>query len=161
MFAMAARSTWKYSFIMAIVITAGLVGIFATGSSASAKGPSEHASCMGQEAAAISPPGSSEEVPGGMPEFMQFIRGLPGSPGSTISFIAHLHEGSHEACDAASRDRTCARCPAKPGTKRAITSHIEDHAALSAAAGIMPPTFPARSTRAQALSRSGRHRTDQ
>ena len=56
---------------------------------------------MGIEALAIPPPGSSAEVNGGMLEFMAFVRSLPGSPGSTISFIANLHEGSHEACDAA------------------------------------------------------------
>jgi len=69
--------------------------------SVSAAGPGEHASCMGHEAAAISPPGTSDEVPGGMPEFNAFIRSLPGSPGATMSFIAKLHEGSHEACDEA------------------------------------------------------------
>jgi hypothetical protein len=56
---------------------------------------------MGQEAAAISPPGSSEEVSGGMKEFMQFIRGQAGAPGESIRFIASLHEGSHDACDVA------------------------------------------------------------
>lgn len=91
----------KCGWLLGIVLAAALLAAFAAAQPASAKGPSEHASCMGHEAAAISPPGSSDEVPGGMPEFMQFIHGLPGSPGSTISFIAGLQEGSHEACDAA------------------------------------------------------------
>jgi len=78
-----------------------LVAAVAAGKAASAKEPNRHASCIGQEASGISPPGSSEEMSGGMPEFMQFIKSLPGTPGGTISFIANLHEGSHGACDAA------------------------------------------------------------
>ena len=101
MVSVVATKTWKYAFILAIVVAVAALAIAGSGGRASAKGPSAQASCMGIEAAAISPPGSSDEVPGGMPEFMQFIRGLPGSPGSSISFIAGLHEGSHEACDEA------------------------------------------------------------
>jgi hypothetical protein len=96
-----ARNTWRYALILAIVVAAGVLAMFATGGPASAKEPNTHASCMGQEAASISPPGSSGEVPGGMPELMQFFRSLPGSPGSTVKFVASLHEGSHEDCDAA------------------------------------------------------------
>jgi hypothetical protein len=92
---------WRISVIPAFVLVALLVALVVAGGQTSANGPSEHASCMAIEAEAISPPGSSDEAPGGMPEFMQFVRGLPGSPGSSISFIAGLHEGSHEDCDAA------------------------------------------------------------
>jgi hypothetical protein len=61
-----------------------------------------HASCMGLEASNISPPGSSDEVPGGMPEFNAFIRAnFPGPKGAVNRQIAKLHAGSHEACDAA------------------------------------------------------------
>ncbi len=96
--------TWsipKYGWLLAFVLAIALLAMFAGGKPVLAKGPAAPASCMGQEAAAISPPGSSDEVPRGMPEFMQFVRGLPGSPGSSISFIAGLHAGSHDACDAA------------------------------------------------------------
>jgi len=66
---------------------------------ANAAGP---ASCLGHEASNISPPGSSEEVPGGMPALMGFIReAVPGPPGAFVSHAAKLHEGSHEACDEA------------------------------------------------------------
>jgi hypothetical protein len=61
------------------------------------------ASCIGHEASAISPPGSSEEIPAGMPGLKAFIEqtfpGLP--PGAIFKFIGSLHEGSHEACDEA------------------------------------------------------------
>jgi hypothetical protein len=61
------------------------------------------ASCVGHEASNISPPGSSEEFPGGMPELQTFIReNFPGTPpGAISSSVAKLHEGSHEACDEA------------------------------------------------------------
>jgi len=91
----------RYTCILAIVVAAGVLAMYATGEQASAKEPNGNASCAGQEAASISPPGSSEEVPGGMPELTEFLRGLEGSPGSTVSFIARLREGSHEACDEA------------------------------------------------------------
>jgi hypothetical protein len=56
---------------------------------------------MGRETAAISPSGSSEEVPGGTKEFMEVIRRGSGAPGESIRFNARLHEGSHDACDVA------------------------------------------------------------
>jgi hypothetical protein len=60
------------------------------------------ASCMGIEASSLSPPGSSSEVPGGLPEFRRFIKqNLPGPPGAASRTFAHLHAGSHEACDEA------------------------------------------------------------
>jgi hypothetical protein len=67
---------------------------------ADAGGP---ASCLGHEASAISPPGSSDEVPGGMPQLKAVISAeVPGVPvGLVYQSIAHLHEGSHEACDEA------------------------------------------------------------
>ena len=62
------------------------------------------ASCMGIEAAALSPPGSSAEAPGGVKDIKAFLEqvapGVP--PGQAFySFAASLHEGSHEACDEA------------------------------------------------------------
>ena len=64
-----------------------------------AKGPNTHSSCMGQEAAGISPPGSSDEVPSGMPGLISFIKVSSPAPGAIVSYIASLHEGSHDACD--------------------------------------------------------------
>lgn len=64
-----------------------------------------HASCLGIEASSISPPGSTDEFPGGMPEAIAFVRGLAVqsgmSPGAILSSVAHLHAGSHQACDEA------------------------------------------------------------
>jgi hypothetical protein len=62
------------------------------------------ASCMGIEAAALSPPGSSSEVPGGLPGLKAFVDEVaPGVPPGVAFFSAasRLHEGSHEACDEA------------------------------------------------------------
>lgn len=61
------------------------------------------ASCVGHEASGVSPPGSSAELPGGMPQLHEFIEAtFPGTPpGAVVSAVAKLHEGSHEACDEA------------------------------------------------------------
>ena len=90
-------------------LTVGLVtcGVLAFGvplQAAQADPATPHASCMGIEAAALSPPGSSDEAPGGMPDIKAFLDeeapGVP--PGQAFySIAAHLHEGSHEACDEA------------------------------------------------------------
>ena len=60
---------------------------------------------MGIERSAISPPGSSDEVPGGSPAFNAQVKEIAGafgaSPGAIFSFVAHLREGSHDACNAA------------------------------------------------------------
>jgi hypothetical protein len=60
-------------------------------------------SCMGQEASAISPPGSSDEIPTGLRGLKDFVDAtFPGvPPGAIFSAIAKLHEPSHEACDEA------------------------------------------------------------
>jgi hypothetical protein len=60
-----------------------------------------HASCIGHEAAGISPAGSTDEFPGGMPEVVASLRDTFGVVGPIVSFVAKLHEGSHEACDEA------------------------------------------------------------
>lgn len=61
------------------------------------------ASCMGHEASSISPPGSSDEFPAGVPQLKAFIdEAFPDvAPGRIFSVIAKLHAGSHEACDEA------------------------------------------------------------
>ncbi len=92
------RAGWLVAVILAVGLLAGLAS---AGRPAFATRPGEHASCMGHEAAGVSPPGSSEEALGGMPELKAFIDTLPGPPGASFSFIAKLHEGSHEACDEA------------------------------------------------------------
>ena len=80
-----------------------LIGLtFGTGGTAAAEAGGQ-ASCIGHEASGISPPGSSDELPGGMPQLVAFIRdAFPGTPpGAVVHSVAHLHEGSHEACDEA------------------------------------------------------------
>jgi hypothetical protein len=58
-------------------------------------------SCMGQEASSLSPPGSSDEAPGGMKDFAAFAKENLSPPGTLFTTFAHLHEGSHAACDEA------------------------------------------------------------
>jgi hypothetical protein len=60
-----------------------------------------NASCVGLEASSLSPPGSSDEAPGGMPELIGFLKSEFGKAGPVVSVVATLHEGSHEACDEA------------------------------------------------------------
>ncbi len=73
--------------VLAAVLTLMPAGVV----SASTASP---ASCVGHEASSVSPPGSSSEFPGGMSQIMPDLRAI-------VSFFARLHEGSHEACDAA------------------------------------------------------------
>jgi hypothetical protein len=63
----------------------------------------EPASCVGHEASGISPPGSSEEFPGGPPELKAAVEAaFPGVPlGQVVRIVATQHLGSHEACDEA------------------------------------------------------------
>jgi hypothetical protein len=63
---------------------------------------STSASCVGIEAATLSPPGSNAEALGGMPDIRAFLNevapGVP--PGQAFHTIAaQLHERSHESCD--------------------------------------------------------------
>ena len=87
--------------VIGVVVIALLVGP----GTVLAQEPSGQASCIGIEAADISPPGSSGEFPGGMTELTAIVRdiadgiGIP--PGAIISFVAKIHAGSHEACDEA------------------------------------------------------------
>ena len=85
---------------LVVATVAGLALFLAPAAFADAGGP---ASCMGHEASALSPPGTSDEVPAGMRAFNRFFREtFPGTPsGAFIRTIAQLQEGSHEACDAA------------------------------------------------------------
>jgi hypothetical protein len=60
---------------------------------------------MGIERSAISPPGSSDEVPGGSAAFNSEVKAIADqlgvSPGAVFAFISHLHGRSHAACDEA------------------------------------------------------------
>lgn len=89
--------------LVTVVLSAALVGGFTLGPATSAfAAAGTHASCMALEASNISPPGSLDEVPGGMPEFNAFIReNVPGPKGAFTRQIAKLHAGSHDACDEA------------------------------------------------------------
>jgi len=86
---------------VAVAVLAGS-GAFAGDAFAEANG---RASCIGIEASEISPPGSSEELPGGArqlaSELRSFATSLGVPPGALFSGFARLHEGSHEACDEA------------------------------------------------------------
>lgn len=86
---------------MALVLAFAL----APGAALAASEPNGNASCIGLEQASISPPGSSDEVPGGASQFVGQVKELADAfgvrAGSLFSFIAHLHAGSHAACDAA------------------------------------------------------------
>jgi hypothetical protein len=83
----------------------GLVAALAWAPVAEAKEASGSASCMGIERSAISPPGSSDEVPGGSAAFTAEVKAIADafgvSPGAIFAVVAHLHEGSHDACDEA------------------------------------------------------------
>lgn len=58
-----------------------------------------HASCLGFEASAIAPAGTSAEFPGGVPELLAVVRSFGVPIGVVYRDVAKLHEGSHEACD--------------------------------------------------------------
>lgn len=66
-----------------------------------------NASCMGYEASNVSPPGTSAEAPGGMPNVLADLdaffagTGAFDNRGAVISFFTRLGAGSHEACDEA------------------------------------------------------------
>jgi len=83
-----------------VVALAG--GIVAGGQSVAAladAGP--HASCLGFEASAIAPAGTSDEFPGGVPDLLAAVRTFGVPVGVIYRDVAKLHEGSHEACDEA------------------------------------------------------------
>jgi hypothetical protein len=93
--------------LLGAALTAGVFVLAGPGSMAVAdvgSATETPASCWGIEAAALSPPGSSDEAPGGMPDVKAFLdENFPGIPPglALYSFAAGLHEGSHELCDEA------------------------------------------------------------
>ncbi|MCA4133042.1 hypothetical protein [Arthrobacter sp. M4] len=90
---------WYVRMVAAAAISGACA--LAMGGPVMAAGPSGNASCLGIEASAISPPGSSEEFPGGLPDVVRFVKSLEGKFGPATSQFAQIHAGSHEACDAA------------------------------------------------------------
>jgi hypothetical protein len=86
---------------LALVMTGALV----PGVALAADEPNGNASCIGLEQASISPPGSSDEEPGGARQFVGEVKELAGflgvKPGALFSFVARLHAGSHADCDEA------------------------------------------------------------
>ena len=91
--------------LVGVLSTAILLSAPATVASADVgDATSTPASCMGIEAAVLSPPGSNDEAPGGLPDVKAFVDAVaPGvPPGEAFFSVAgRLHEGSHEACDEA------------------------------------------------------------
>lgn len=90
--------------VLSVTVALSLgAGVQVAGMRAAAGEASDKASCMGIESSAISPPGSSDEFPGGRAAAEKFIQdlarqlGVP--PGAIVSSFAHVHAGSHEACD--------------------------------------------------------------
>lgn len=82
------------------ILTLGLLVTFTLTPRNAAAEPNEHASCVAHEMEGISPPGSSDEFPGGAPQLLhEVVLPLEGPGGAVVSFVAKLHEGSHEACD--------------------------------------------------------------
>lgn len=97
--------SWRSKFHVAAATTAVTACVSLVGVQSALAGASPKASCIGIEASDISPPGSSEEFPGGMPELTSVVRDLSEAfgvpPGAIISPVAKVHAGSHQACDEA------------------------------------------------------------
>lgn len=94
-------SKTRYRRLLATTVAAAAC-VSVLGVQTAAADASGNASCFGLEASATSPPGSSDEFPGGMSQFVSFLRGAGGPPGALIGPFAQVHAGSHEACDEAS-----------------------------------------------------------
>ena len=93
---MGRRAIFRSAAVTTVVIASLAIGVSAAGADASS-----HASCIGIEASSISPPGSSDEAPGGMSQLVHFLKDEVGKVGPVASSVAKLHEGSHAACDEA------------------------------------------------------------
>jgi hypothetical protein len=90
---------------LSIALALAVSIVVAPGLALAADEPNGAASCMGLELASISPPGSSDEEPGGARQFVgevkEFASFLGVKPGALFGFIASLHAGSHADCDEA------------------------------------------------------------
>jgi hypothetical protein len=93
------RSLTVSVFVLSLLLS--LATIFSPPALADAN---EHASCAGLESSSISPPGSSDEEPGGRAQLAHELKGLAGQyqvpPGAIVTDLAHSHAGSHDLCDA-------------------------------------------------------------
>lgn len=93
--------------MIGVALSLALLAAISVGSTGTAfAAPGEPTSCMGHEAADISPPGSSTEegAEGDMPTFIASVQEVLGQEGIgpfVGGVFAQLHEGSHEACDIA------------------------------------------------------------
>jgi hypothetical protein len=89
--------------LLTVPLALALTGAVLPGVALAADEPNGHASCIGLEQASISPPGTSDEEPGGARQFVGEIKGLAAflsvKPGALFSSIAQLHAGSHAECD--------------------------------------------------------------
>jgi len=85
-----------------VAVAFASAAFLAAGGAQSAMGAaSGHASCLGIEASNVSPPGSSDEAPGGMAQLVAVTKAESGGKlGPVASAFARVHAGSHEACDA-------------------------------------------------------------
>jgi hypothetical protein len=90
----------RFSRLVAMFVA--VTGFAAFGATPALGDASGKASCTGIEASSVSPPGSSDEFPGGMPQLVSTVKQEAGGKfGPAVSSFAKLHAGSHEACDAA------------------------------------------------------------
>jgi hypothetical protein len=91
--------------MLAALLAVAMSAMVVPGVAFAADEPNGNASCMGLEQASISPPGSSDEEPGGARQFIGEVKELATlfgvKPGGLLSFIASLHAGSHAGCDEA------------------------------------------------------------
>jgi hypothetical protein len=97
------RSRSKRRLLASAVLAVAMSALVAPAAAFGADEPNGAASCMGLEQASISPPGSSDEEPGGARQFVGEVKDLAGflgaKPGALFTFIAGLHAGSHAECD--------------------------------------------------------------
>jgi hypothetical protein len=87
----------------AVVLVSLVIALVVLPAGAAFADAASPASCVGHEASGISPVGSSDEFPGGMPQVISVLHeAFPGVPlGAIIGQVAKIHAGSHEACDEA------------------------------------------------------------
>jgi hypothetical protein len=97
------RTSQRRRLVVAAALGLVVAALQATPALADAAGT---ASCVGHEFSSVSPPGSSSEYPDGGPGVVAHVTELAAvlgfkNRGDLMSFIASLHEGSHENCDKA------------------------------------------------------------
>ena len=97
------RRRYRRSVLASAVLALAVSPVAAPSAAFAADQPNGNASCMGLEQASISPPGSSDEEPGGARQFVAEVKELAAifgvKPGVLFGFIARVHAGSHAECD--------------------------------------------------------------